>query len=350
MDNIEIIDGTALFASGRGEPGWHKLGVTVEGLMTKQEALEKAHLANWNVRKEELRHFTTEADVLTVPDKFVLLRDNPINNEVEAMSVVGNSYKVFQNEEAFTFAQDIVDIGARWDTAGSLDKGRRVFGSLIIDRDFTLDPDGANDKVVTYLLVATSHNGSLALTYVITPVRVVCQNTLNIALGNHSAAYSIKHTKKADTRLIEARKALNVTFDFMDDFEAEAKELFEREVTKQKFDTIVKAVFGDRPTPDITVQDDGSNKVSNQAAITRWENKRDLLHDIYGGTGDVMNNTENIRGTAWGAWNAFTEYADWYRQTRGDSNNLYEGHLGLTANVTDFKREALDAVKELTAV
>ncbi len=258
---------------------------------------------------------------------------------------MGKSYKFFQNEETLKFAENIVDAGAAWDTAGSIDKGRRVFASLIVPKEIVLDPGGRNDTILFYLMVTTGHVGNAPLTYIVTPVRVVCQNTLQIALRGTDVAYKVRHTANAQLFVGEARKALNVTFGYADDLQAEADELIQRAMTNAQFDKIVAKVLGDKPEPEVQ-----ADKIKNKAAITRWETKNDLIHDIYRGTGDVMDNCENIRGTAWGGFQALVEFSDYYREVRGDKNNLYTAHIGLTNSVNDFKAKALSVVKELTAV
>jgi len=99
------------------------------------------------------------------------------------LGVVGERYHVLQNEDLFSFGDNILDGGGRWETAGSLKGGRVVFGSLALERETVLDPNGVADVVKTYLLINTSHDGSIAIQASITPVRVVCANTLNVALN-----------------------------------------------------------------------------------------------------------------------------------------------------------------------
>lgn len=339
--NIEVADdGRAAFVSGRGEPGWHMLGTTVDGLMTQDEVMDKSHLAGWNVRLEDLRHRHGNKS-LTVEGLHAVVRDNPFTGEPEALAVVGDKYKTHQNEDVFEFAENVISLGgAKWDTAGSLDGGRRVFGTMLVPQSFILDSQGAADRVNTYLGVATSHDGTMPITSFMTGVRVVCQNTLTAALHGNQRVYKVRHTKNAEGRLEDARQALRVAHGYFGELEQEAHALYEAACTNKQFDNIVRTFVG---VPDERVSD---GKVINQAAITRATNTTDLIHDLYREAGTL----DGIRGTGWGAWQALVEFQDWYRPVRGKNKqkNLLTAQMGVTSD-TD-KSNALSIVKELLEV
>jgi len=178
--------------------------------------LALSHLNDWNVRLEPVQ----------IPDGYtskatsqLVVRDNPFDQKPEVLAVVGDRYKVVQNEALFDFGDGILDGGAKWESAGSIKDGKVVFGSLVVPREFTLDPQGANDTTKTYLLVHTSHDGSTAVQANITPVRVVCQNTLNMALAGSKQSFKIRHTQTVNGKIDEARRVLGLTFAHMDKFE-----------------------------------------------------------------------------------------------------------------------------------
>lgn len=307
-DNIETYGNLAAFAS-RGEPAWHNLG-TVFGEdddVNTQRMLELAHLDKWNVRLVGLPDLLDGFNF--VSDQYLVVRDNPfVDGQQDVLATVGQRYREFQNEELYAFGDNLLSGGGQWETAGAIRDGRTVFGSLSLDKDVVLDPTGAADTVKTYLLVTTSHDGTTAIQAMVTPVRVVCQNTLNMALAGAKQTFKIRHTQNAGGRVDEARKALGLAFKYVDTFEAEAKALFETSVTKGQFDEIIAAAY---PQPEADVK----------GALTRWENKRDTLMGIWEGKGSLMdvagpNTTEGIRGTAWGALNTLTERLDWYRKPR----------------------------------
>lgn len=346
MHNLEIGSrGQVAFAT-RAEPAWHMLGHVFDEdeAVSTTDMLRKARLLGWNVRDEPLVARIDEEDIV-VPDQNVILRDNPFyeddpDNEepVNALAVVGDRYRVVQNEDAFSFGDTLLDGGGVWETAGSIDLGRKVFGSLLIDRDVVLDPEGVNDLTRTYLLISTSHDGSLAIQASITPVRVVCQNTLTVALGNISQSFKMRHTQSIDGRIAEARKALNLTFTYMDNFEAEAKELFETELTNQDFVNLVKNLY---PKPEN----------DSKAALTRWENKVDLLGDIWNGSVDDAPDTmSGITGTAWGAFNTLIEAQDWYRTPKnGNVDSVAAAASGFNPVVQTEKNRIYSNTKALAA-
>ena len=186
---LESQNGTVSFASLR-EPAWHGLGTVFNEEKTTSEMLEAANLNGWNVRLEDLEtpsHLTSDKAYQYV------LRTNPTDKtQTDVLGIVGERYVPLQNEDLFSFGDNILDGGGRWETAGSIRGGRVVFGSLALERETVLDPSGVADVVKTYLLINTSHDGSVAIQASITPVRVVCANTLNLALGRTKKRDGIK--------------------------------------------------------------------------------------------------------------------------------------------------------------
>jgi phage/plasmid-like protein (TIGR03299 family) len=259
---------------------------------TTSEMLELANLQEWNVRLEEV-----EAPSTLTSDKnyFYVVRNNPvIENQNDILGIVGERYNVLQNEQLFDFADAMLD-GGRWETAGSLRGGRVVFGSLALDRETVLDPNGVADKINTYLIVNTSHDGSISIQASVTPVRVVCANTLNFALRSVKQSFKIRHTQTANGKVQSAKTALGIANAYMDDFSVMANKMIQTELSAKQFNDILLTAY---PKPD---------KDSKQA-LTKWTNKIDMLNDIYTGEFNHM-----ISGNAWGALNAMTERIDWFR-------------------------------------
>jgi phage/plasmid-like protein (TIGR03299 family) len=262
-----------------------------------------------------------------------VVRTNPTDNtQTDVLGVVGERYHVLQNEDLFSFGDTMLDGGGRWETAGSIRGGRVVFGSLALERETVLDPNGVADKVKTYLLINTSHDGSIAIQASITPVRVVCANTLNLALGRKGKgpkqSFKIRHTQTANGKVQIAREALGLANTYMDEFDKMAKAMIEKEITAQQFNDIVLAAY---PKPD-------SDK---KIAITKWTNKIDVINDIYTGEFNGM-----IANTAWGAFNALTERLDWHRNARGNNNeSLLAAASGFDATITAEKNRLLSIVR-----
>jgi phage/plasmid-like protein (TIGR03299 family) len=318
------------FASLR-EPAWHGLGTVFTEEKTTSEMLETANLSNWNVRLEDVEvpaHLSSDKSYQYV------IRNNPFNAEqTDVLGVVGERYVPLQNEDLFSFGDNILDGGGRWETAGSLKNGRVVFGSLALERETILDPNGVSDKVKTYLLINTSHDGSIAIQASITPVRVVCANTLNLALkGKAKQSFKIRHTQTANGKVQIARETLGLANKYMDEFDKMAHAMIQKEVDAKMFNDILLAAY---PKPDKDAK----------GAIKKWEKKIDLVNDIYTGEFNGM-----IAGTAWGAFNALTERIDWYRTGRGGSNeSILAGASGFDPVVNAEKNRLLKIVQTIAA-
>jgi len=332
---LESVNGETAFASLR-EPAWHGLGTVFSEEVSTAEMLKKAKLNNWNVRLEDVE---IPAGMDSDKNYSFVVRDNPFTKgNKDVLGVVGERYVPLQNEDLFDFADNILDNGGRWETAGSIKGGRIVFGSLALERETVLDPNGVSDKVNTYLLVNTSHDGSIAIQASITPVRVVCANTLNLALGQRGRngsvkqSFKIRHTQTASGKVQVAREALGLANAYIDEFSKMANEMIQREVSKKKFDEIVLALY---PQP----------KEDAKGANKKWETKIDLINDIY--VGDY-NNT--ITGTAWGVANALTERLDWYRTGRkGKTESILASASGFDPMTNAEKNRIFKAVQLATA-
>jgi len=327
-DNI-VNDGTRdLFASFR-EPAWHRLGTVFQSVVTSsQKMLDLAGLSGWNVHEADLDVPTSPGAEFVTPQKAIVAT---IGGSDRVLGVTGERYTIVQNEEAFAFLQSLHD-GARWETAGAIKDGRVVFGSMAFSRDFVLDPSGVADKVESYLLVYTSHDGSTGLAGGVTPVRVVCQNTLNAAIPGVKQRFNLRHTAKVEERMaVEAALWRNANT-YMDAFEAEAQALMAQTVTNDQFFGIVNGLF---PEPD-------DNK---KGARTKWENRRGLFAQAWNGEPNA-----GIRGTGWGAFNALTEANQWGRNVQNTDNgaeNFAAAGAGFDGPTNTFRTAALTAVKSL---
>jgi len=331
---IETQNGTASFASFR-EPAWHGLGTVFTEEKTTAQMLEAANLNNWNVRLEDME---TPAHLTSDKNYQYVLRTNPTDNtQTDILGVVGERYHTMQNEDLFSFGDNILDGGGRWETAGSIKGGRVVFGALALERETVLDPNGVADKVKTYLLINTSHDGSIAIQASITPVRVVCANTLNLALNTTKKrngikqSFKIRHTQTASGKVAVARETLGLAHAYMDSFDLMAKAMIEKEVSAKMFNDIILAAY---PKPEKDAK----------GAIKKWETKIDTINDIYTGEFNGM-----IAGNAWGAFNALTERLDWYRSARGGSNeSILASASGFDPAINAEKNRLLKIVRELT--
>lgn len=293
-------DGTAAFFSAR-VPAWHSLGTITDASLTAEEAIVAAQL-DWKVTK------TTDPiaapvmgdngiDLVTMPNKFLTYRAHPKSGELEALGVVGTDYVVVQNAEAFGFLNYLTDeFGAVFETAGSLHGGRKVFMSMKMPKTMLI---GGHDAVELYLLAWNSHDGTSGFNVVVTPQRVVCQNTLTAGIRSAKSSWSIRHSGDVTRQVTQARETLGATFAYADEFEKQANALIDQQFTADEFDRLVASLVKD--PKDATERQVESAKVKRAEIATFW----------------TAPTQANIAGTKWAAWNAVTEWADWAKGAKG---------------------------------
>lgn len=333
---IAQANGVDLFASHR-EVAWHGLGTVFQQEVTDyQVMLDLAGLSGWDIREMPIAVTALDSDDVldvdfVVPAKSIVAT---IGGRLVVLGVTGERYEIVQNEEAFSFLQSLHD-GARWETAGAIKGGRVVFGSMAFDRTFVLDPSGVGDKVESYLLVYTSHDGSTGVAGGITPIRVVCQNTLNVAMGNIKQTFKMRHTQTVKERMDAEAALWRQANTYMDAFEQEAQTLFQTSATDKEFFGIVEGMF---PKPEKDVK----------GSVKKWETQMEKFTQAWQGTPNA-----GIKNTAWGVFNALTEANQWGRNVRkGEKGqeNFFAAGAGFDIPTNQFRAKALDAAKSLVTV
>ena len=166
----------------------------------------------------------------------------------------------------------------------------------------------------------------------ITPVRVKCQNTLNLAVKRAKQSFKIRHTATVEGKIASAREALGLSVAYFDEFSKEANELFSREVTNAKFSEIINKMY---PKPEH----------DKKGALTKWENKVVLLDELYHNSPT----NANIKGTAWGVVNALTERLDYFRTGRKGGDSLTYSASGFDPVITAEKNKIVKQVLAYTA-
>jgi len=331
--DLEQFGDYASFVSLR-QPAWHGLGTVIEESADTAEMLRLAHLNDWNVHLVDLRDYVQDIEfAATTP--YLTVRDNPyVSGQRDALGVVGERYNPYQNEQLFDFGDVMLDNGGQWETAGAIRNGRVVFGSLAIPAgNITLDADGRSDEVELFLIVTTSHDGSVAITAAITPVRPVCANTLTLGLNAAQRTYKFRHTNTAQGRVADARVALGLSVAYMDEFSIVANDLIQTDVDTKRFWEIIEAVY---PAP---TNEDAKSE-------TRYTNKIDQIIDIYNGPTNT-----NIVGTAWGLANALTERLDWGRTVRaGNVEGRLVSAAGLDPVSNSEKSRIFTTVRQVVGV
>lgn len=288
--NLNVIGGRAsMFYTGKRP--WHELGTVLAHPATAREAIEAARLG-----------YTVETAPIYLQDGTEIddYRATVRQDTKTALGVVGDRYVPVQNTEAFGFFDAVVGAGqAIYHTAGALGRGERVWMLAQIPGDLRVH--GTEDLIERFLLLTNSHDGSSCLRMFFTPVRVVCQNTLNVALrGGKQQGISIRHTGNIQGKVEEAQRALGLAVKYYDDLGAILDRLVEIPMSRQGVAEYFKTLVPDNVTAD---------------QATRTQNIRDRMSTLFErGRG---NHAPKIRGTLWAALNAVTEYVDHDRSTRG---------------------------------
>ena len=200
---------------------WHGLGVKVAEAPTSKDALWLAGL-DWNVVQEEI--YTENANPVTG------FKANVRDIDKKVLGVVTDRYKVVQNSEAFAFTDSLLGEGVRYETAGSLQGGRRVWLLARLPQEYIIE----GERISPYLVFSNTHDGSGAVKVAVTPIRVVCNNTLNLALNTAKRSWSIIHTGNITDKMEEAKNTLFMASDYMDKLGKEFKNLRRKKLTDKQ--------------------------------------------------------------------------------------------------------------------
>ena len=183
------------------EKPWHGLGTLVAEAPESREALRIAGL-NWKVLQEP---------VYTENELIQGYKANVRDSDRKILGVVTDRYKVIQNEEAFAFTDALLGEGVRYETAGSLQEGRRVWLLARLPREYII----AGERISPYMVFSNTHDGSGAVKTALTPIRVVCNNTLNLALRTAKRSWSMIHTGDISGKIEEAKNTLFLADEYM---------------------------------------------------------------------------------------------------------------------------------------
>ena len=338
--NIANINGVdAMFAVGARQDVWHQLGQRVVNAATAAEALKLASL-DWEVCKRQNFALNPFSNKLEKMDSYSIIRAS----DGVQLGTVGADYTVKQNAEMFDFVDTLLECngGSHYDTAGALGKGERVWMAVRLPKaDFSVMGQDAHE---TYLVFISSHDGSMAHTVLLTSVRVVCQNTVNLALSSASQMVKVKHTKNGDSRLARVKELISGVQQTAQTLKAKFDTLAQRKMTHETTQQILERLFG---KPELKA--DG--KLT--AAGTRKDN---ILQQVLANyESNDQNAFPDFRGSAFNLLNAITEYADHQRDVRMTAGR--EGMTEATAraenaaagSADDLKTEALKVIVEMTA-
>ena len=262
--------------NGRFVP-WPGLGTPVADYMTSAEALEAAGL-NWNVDARPV--FTDNG--IKIPGYVANTRDS--DNSV--LGIVSDKYKIVQNVDAFAFTDSLIGPECRYETAGSLRNGKSTFMLAKLPEKKIL-----GDEFGNYVCFTNTHDGTGAVKVCMTPVRVVCNNTLNLALNTSKRIWTCKHMGRMEDKLHEAEVTLGLAEQYMDDLSVVAERLANVSLNNDEIRAIVEEMF---PLNDDSPE---RTKANMQKA------KTEFMVAYY------MPDIEKFRNTAWGILNACSDFA-----------------------------------------
>jgi phage/plasmid-like protein (TIGR03299 family) len=308
-----------------GERPWHGLGNKLVPQAPIETWKRQAGM-DWQIEESEVRYIsgTNSVGVINAfPEQKVLYR----SDTKAPLAVVSRRFQVVQPSEVLEFYRDLTaHNGFELETAGILRAGRKFWALARTGQSTTLK---GRDKVDGYLLLATACDGTLATTAQFTSVRVVCNNTLQIALGNATGAIRVPHRSQFDPDVV--KRQLGITVSSWDGFVARMRVLCERPVDPDSAEGLLRRVL-------TYAGGEGKPAVVNEQALA---NVRSLYEG--GGRGALM---ASSRGTAWGLLNSVTEFVDHHRRARTDDHRRDAAWFGPGAQI---KQRAWDEVMKLVA-
>jgi phage/plasmid-like protein (TIGR03299 family) len=311
-----------------GETPWHGLGVKVEDNLTPQEMLVAAGL-DWTVSK---RHLFTHADpdvnasddLIGVENYSVLVRDS----DNKTFGPCGPRFIPSQNADAFEFFKKFTDAGdMKMETAGSLKGGEQVWGLANISEDFTLPGD---DRVLGYLLVSVSHKWGKSNEIRFTPIRVVCNNTLTMALADSGRiGFRMPHVRALDSEVfVAAEQALGLAGDRMKEFKEAAEFLSSKQFDKDSIVNYVADLFQPdllKAQEEIENMSDTRMIANRQTMVEEFKRTPSLVYQAIDQQPGAKLKSSN--GTWWGAMNAVTFVVDhkWGHDRDASLHNAWFG-------------------------
>lgn len=203
------------------EKPWHGLGTMVMEAPESKEALRLAGL-DWKVLQEPV--YTEKEELIQG------YKANVRDSDRKVLGVVTDRYKVIQNEEAFAFTDALLGEGVRYETAGSLQDGRRVWLLARLPREYII----MGDRITPYMVFSNTHDGSGAVKTALTPIRVVCNNTLNLALQSAKRCWSMVHTGNISSKIEEAKNTLLLADTYMTALGQEFEKLREIKLSEKQ--------------------------------------------------------------------------------------------------------------------
>lgn len=283
------------------EKPWHGLGTVVREAPASEDALRLAGL-DWNVVQEPI--------YTPCREKIEGFKANVRDTDRKVLGVVSDRYKVVQNVEAFSFTDELLGHGVRYETAGSLSGGRRVWLLARLPREYII----AGERISPYLVFSNTHDGSGSVKVAVTPVRVICNNTLNLALETAQRSFSMVHTGNISDKITEARDTLFKAESYMDRLGAEFEQLHQQKVTDAEVQKYIELLIPMESNATRT-QEKNVNRLREDLAM-RYYDAPDLqkvgknAYRFINAVSDFATHAEPLRRTANYSENLFSRTVD----------------------------------------
>ena len=212
------------------EKPWHGLGTLVAESPTSEDALHLAGL-DWKVEQEEVRTQFNEI----IPGYKANIR----NTDRKVLGVVTDRYKVIQNTEAFAFTDELLGEGVRYETAGALQDGRKIWLLAHLPQEYII----GGERISPYLVFSNTHDGSGSVKVAITPIRVVCNNTLNLALKTAERSFAMIHTGDIKEKMKDAKDTLFMAEKYMQELGKEFEELRKKKLLDSEVESCIELLL-----------------------------------------------------------------------------------------------------------
>jgi len=309
--NRNILTGEDAFFSVK-EKAWHGLGKIVEEYPTSEEAIIFAGL-DYEVIKKPIQTM----DLEEIKSYFATVR----TDTAQTLGVVGSKYEVVQNRTAFSFFDALVNNGEgiKYETAEALGDGERIFITAKLPE---LIKVGRNDLIEQYIFLTTSHDGSGSIMAAFTPIRIVCNNTLNMALNNNSNAVYIKHTANAEMKLNEAAHIIQISETTSELMKTVFNKWAKVRVTDKELKKLISlAMSPNKEVFKAIATDDKAFEFSQQF--------QNVCSDVFSyAMNSPTQQMETTEGTLFGAYNSITGYyqnVNNYKDSNSKLNSIMFG-------------------------
>jgi len=305
------------------EKAWHGLGQIVQDYPSSTEALKFAGL-DYLVSKEDI--YTTSYNSDGQPMDFTKLIKTHFatmrKDTGDVLGVVGKDYEIVQNKDAFTFFDSIVGgDGIQYETAGALGKGERIFITAKLPDYIKV---GNDDLIEQYLFLTTSHDGFGSITAAFTPIRIVCNNTLNAAFRNCSNAIKIRHTSNVKERLEQAHKVMGISYKLSEYLETAFNQWSKVRIDDKQVMKLIQLAM----VPNKEVLKDLQSGMMDELS-TCYKNMCDSVYEY--AMSSPTQQTETTKGSVFGAYNSVTGYFQNIRSYKTDEAKVKSLLFGGTA-------------------